>query len=122
VDFEYRQKQGLNLLSKTRFLSGQFIPYLKDQIWRRNAENANRTAQHLAEGIGKILPGALVYPPQTNQLFVKLPKSATDVLENEFSFYIYFPEENIIRLVTSFATTESDVNLFLQRLHEELGK
>ena len=47
----YIRKQSMQLASKMRFVSAQFVALLSDGLWRANAEQANAMAQRLAEGI-----------------------------------------------------------------------
>ncbi|PLX66094.1 MAG: threonine aldolase, partial [Denitrovibrio sp.] len=39
-NLKYFRKQGMQLFSKMRYISAQFIPYLKESIWKENAEHA----------------------------------------------------------------------------------
>jgi threonine aldolase len=65
----------------------------------------------LARGIA-LSPAELVYPVQANEAFVRVPDRALEALETDgFQFYRY--GDGVIRLVTSFATTEADVIKFL---------
>jgi len=115
-DFEYVQKQGMQLHSKMRFLSAQYIPYLGKRIWYDNAENSNKMAKLLGEQLNIILPGCMAFPVVTNQIFAYFPEFAIEELLEEFHFYVFNPRENIVRLVTSFDTTEEEVNLFCEKL------
>ncbi len=49
VDFKYIRKQGMQLASKMRFISAQYIAYFKNELWRKNAEHSNSMALILAE-------------------------------------------------------------------------
>ena len=49
-DFEFRRKRGGHLFSKMRFLSVQLQAYLENDLWRHNAQHANRLAKRLAAG------------------------------------------------------------------------
>ncbi|MBV8802420.1 MAG: hypothetical protein JO131_05580, partial [Gammaproteobacteria bacterium] len=111
-EFEYIQKQGLQLQSKMRFLSAQFIPYLEKNIWFRNAKQANDMATRIANSLEKINSIKIAYPVQTNQIFAYFPKNIIDVTQKEFSYYIWDEKTNLVRLVTSFDTTVEDVNNF----------
>ncbi len=51
ADFPFIRKQGMQLGSKMRFLSAQFLALLEGDLWRRNAEHANRMARLLAERV-----------------------------------------------------------------------
>lgn len=113
-EFEYIHKQGLQLLSKMRYLSVQFIPYLKDNIWHRNAEHANKMCQRIAQGLLNRSDIKLVYPIQTNQIFAVFPQSIIANTRYIFPYYVWDEKNNIIRLVTSFDTTIEDVDEFLR--------
>src|SRR5438128_4593950 len=53
-DFKYTRKQGTHLPSKMRFISAQFEALLSNDLWRQNAQHANRMAQLLADELGRI--------------------------------------------------------------------
>ena len=114
--FNYRQKQGLQLHSKMRFISGQFIPYLEKKVWEKNAYQANTMCYKLALDLEKYLPGCLIYPAETNQIFAKIPVGIVNELHKYFHFYVYNPIEEIVRFVTSFDTKENDINAFEEKL------
>ncbi|MCX6260036.1 MAG: aminotransferase class V-fold PLP-dependent enzyme, partial [Bacteroidia bacterium] len=48
-DFKYIRKQGMQLASKMRFISAQYIAYFNNDLWRRNAARSNSMALVLAE-------------------------------------------------------------------------
>jgi threonine aldolase len=53
-DFLFRRKQGMQLASKSRYISAQLDALLSNNLWRKNAENANRMAEFLAKELRKI--------------------------------------------------------------------
>ena len=73
VDFKFYRKQGMQLASKMRYLSAQFEALLKDNLWLRNAQHANRMAQMLKRELSKIPQLKLSYKVEANGVFVKLP-------------------------------------------------
>jgi len=113
ADFEYRQKQNLQLNSKMRFISAQFIPYLKDNLWHRYALHANHMCQRLADGLKQLTDVHLAYPVQTNQLFIHLPKLMIEATQKIYPFYLWDEKSNLARLVTSFDSTEQEVDHFI---------
>ncbi len=115
-EFEYIQKQGLQLQSKMRFLSAQFIPYLEKNIWHRNAKQANDMCARLLNGLKNIHSIKLAYPVQTNQIFAYFPKKMIEDTQKIFSYYTWNEKTNLIRLVTSFDTTAEEVDQFLEVL------
>jgi threonine aldolase len=114
--FDYRQKQGLQLHSKMRFISGQFIPYLEKKVWQKNALQSNNMCKKLAFHLENTFPGCLLYAVETNQIFAKIPMNIINELHKDFHFYIYNPKEEIVRYVTSFDTKETDVYAFGENL------
>jgi threonine aldolase len=116
-DFDRRRKRAGHLWSKFRFLSAQLLAYLEDDLWLRNARHANRAAQRLAEGLEASAAVRLVQPVEANELFVLMPQSLLSALEREFKFYtwpLYASEDGVaVRLVTSYATTDQEVDAFV---------
>ncbi len=115
-NFKYIRKQGMQLISKMRFISAQFIPYLEEEIWEENATNSNNMAQYLKEELVKIPNFKIINKVSGNILFVQFPKESGEALKEEFSSYEMDRENNIIRLVTSFDTTKEDIDNFIMRI------
>ncbi len=115
-NFKYIRKQGMQLISKMRFISVQFIPYLENEIWRENATNSNNTAKYLKEELLKIQNVKIINEVSGNILFAQFPKELKEVFKKEFSSYEMDRENNILRLVTSFDTTKEDVDDFVKRI------
>ncbi len=67
------RKQQLQLSSKTRFISAQFLALLDNDLWHRNASHANTMAQRLFQAV-KDVPGVHVTRQvQANSVFATLP-------------------------------------------------
>ncbi len=112
------RKQSAQLASKMRYLSCQFTAYLKDDLWLKNARHANYMAQLLHDGLKK-LPGIhFTQPAESNQLFLTMPRAAIDELQKDYFFYFWNEAANEIRLVTSFDTTEQDIDNLLQAVEK----
>lgn len=117
-NLKYIRKQSTQLCSKMRYISCQLIPYLENSIWKNNAENANRTAQMLRQGIIEAGFDTFTQNTDANILLLKLPKTITDQLVENYFFYTWDEAENEIRLVTSWDTSEADINGFVNTLKE----
>lgn len=102
----FRVKQGMQLLSKMRYIAVQFIAYLEDDLYLKNAKQANSMGRLLAEELEK-LDIELVDYSGTNQLFMRFEEETREKLLQEFEFYLMW--EDVSRLVTSFDTTEEDI-------------
>jgi len=112
-DFKYTRKQGAQLPSKMRFISAQFEALLTDDLWRRNAQHANRMAQLLAEELGKIPQITVTQKVEANGVFALVPKRYVPALQKKYFFYIWNEETSEVRLMTSFDTTEDDIADFI---------
>jgi threonine aldolase len=115
AEFPYIRKQGLHLASKMRFLSAQFLAYFEDDLWRHNAAHANAMAQRLAQALAAVPDFQITQPVQANAVFGTLPRAAILALQQEFSFYVWNEALNEVRLMCSFATTESQIERFAAR-------
>ena len=118
-DFPFLQKRAGQLLSKSRFISSQFMGYLADDVWMRNARQANAMAQRLSKGLAD-LPGLeLAYPTQSNEVFVVMPAALIDRLSAKG---LAINDEELdgkaVRFVAAWNTTESEVDALLAVLSE----
>ncbi|RLB15908.1 MAG: threonine aldolase, partial [Deltaproteobacteria bacterium] len=119
-NFKYIRKQGTQLASKMRFIAVQFETLLSEELWLKNAQHANRMARLLAEKV-KDIPGVeITQSVDINALFVKLPKDIIPRLQSESFFYVWDEQESIVRWMTSFDTTEEDIEAFSDLLKRHL--
>jgi threonine aldolase len=100
-----------------RFLSAQLDAYLADDLWLRNAAQANRMAQALA-GVLRGMPGVrLVQAVQANEVFAAMPDALIAALQDggaHFYRWIAVPGVSlpVVRFVTAFSTTQEEVDAF----------
>ena len=113
-DFLYLRKQGMQLASKMRFIAAQFEALLTDDLWRRSAEHANRMARLLEQEVRRIREVKVVWPVEANGVFAQIPPHAIEKIKARYFFYPWIEEENIVRWMCSFDTTEEDVKDFVQ--------
>jgi threonine aldolase len=103
----------MQLASKMRYLAAQFVALLEDELWRRSAGHANAMAARLAEGIHG-LPGVeLRQAVDANAVFAALDASHVRSLQRNWDFYVWDSGENVVRWMTAFDTTETDVDAFV---------
>jgi len=122
ADFEFLRKAGLQLASKMRFLAVQFEALFTDGLWLRSAERANRAARHLAE-LARGVPGVeLTRPVETNAVFARLPRDWIEPLQQAARFYVWDEPRCEVRWVTSFDTTDEDVERFAAALRQAPGR
>jgi threonine aldolase len=121
-DFKYIRKQGMQLASKMRFISAQFIAYFRNDLWKSCASHSNKMAAVLAEKIRKIEGIKITQPVQSNGVFVIIPREVAEkVIEHHF-FYPWDEEISEYRLMTSWDTEEEDIDQFVKLLRKELHK
>lgn len=114
-DFAFHIKQRGAMFSKGRALGLQFITLFEDDLYMAASRRANVLAARLAEGIQKA-GHSLTAAPQTNQLFPVLPTKLVERLERNYAFHRWSTpakDKSEIRLVTSWATPEDQVEAFI---------
>jgi threonine aldolase len=122
-DLPYIRKRAAQLFSKTRFIAAQFEAYLEDGLWLKLAGHANAMATRLADSIKNSPDCRLAWNVQANEVFVILPAGmAEDWRDRGIGFHQWTvpgdlvtdlaEDEVLARLVTSFATTEDEVEEF----------
>jgi threonine aldolase len=119
-EFDYRVKQAGQLASKTRFLAAPWAGLLAEDAWINNARHANRCAKTLAERLGA-LPGlAPVFPCEANALFLRIPDGLVRSLQERGWRFYKFIEPDVYRLMCSWATTEGDIDDFVNAVESVL--
>ncbi|MDR3010412.1 MAG: aminotransferase class I/II-fold pyridoxal phosphate-dependent enzyme [Sphingobacterium sp.] len=114
-DFDYAIKQKGAMLAKGRVLSIQFLVLFKDDLYLELAWKANSLAMRMAKAI-KDRGYSFLTDSTTNQIFPILPKSVINTLLLDYQFYIWKEIDHdhaAIRLITSWATDETQVNNFI---------
>jgi threonine aldolase len=120
-DFLFVRKQGMQLASKMRYMSVQMEALLTDDLWRRNAEHANRMARLLEQQVKKIPRVKIVYPVEANGVFAQIPREAIQKIQERYFFYVWSEEESVVRWMCSFDTTEEDVREFAEFVGAVVG-
>ncbi len=117
----YVRKSSMQLASKMRFVSAQFEALLATDLWLRSASHANAMARRLEAAV-RDLPGLEIQRPvQANAVFAVLPGSVTARLQDRFRFYTWDEATGEVRWMTTFDTTEADIDAFSQAIREELA-
>ena len=125
-EFELRRKRAGHLFSKHRYLAAQMEGYLADGLWLKLARHANAMASKLATGIQAINSASFQHPQQANMLFCGWSRVGHQKARGAGAQYYDWPsphpttgrDDDILtaRLVTSWSTTEQDIERFLDAI------
>ncbi|MCU1511410.1 MAG: threonine aldolase [Arthrobacter sp.] len=117
----YLRKMNMQLASKMRFMSAQFIALLEGDLWLRSASHANAMAARLRAGVESIPGVQLSQKTESNGVFAVLPAGVADRLRTSFRFYDWNEAAREVRWMCSFDTTEEDVDSFIAAIKRELA-
>ena len=120
-NFKYVRKQGMQLASKMRYISAQFMSYLSSELWLKNALHANKMASLLASELEDVPAIKITQKVEANGVFAILPKEAVPELQKEFFFYVWNEETSEVRWMTSYDTKAKDVRKFVRLIKEKLS-
>lgn len=115
-NFKYRRKQGMQLASKMRFIAAQFDALLSNDLWRRCADHANAMATLLAEKLEAVPEIRLSQKVESNGVYAIVPPEIIAPLQAICPFYVWNEETSEVRWMTSFDTTEDDIDQFVEQL------
>lgn len=121
-EFDYRCKQAGQLASKMRFLSAPWCALLSSDVWLKNARQANSAARLLKSKI-EHLPGVeVMYPCESNAVFVKLPETAAQKLKQKGWVFYNFIGTGHHRFMCGWNTTASAINKLVSDLERSLRR
>ncbi len=119
-DFDYRCKQAGQLASKMRFLSAPWLGLLDNDVWLKNARNANKQAASLAQQLVELPNISLMFPQQANAVFAKLPEHVINSLrEHNWLFYTFIGPGGV-RFMCSWDTTTESVTALVNDIKAAL--
>jgi threonine aldolase len=93
---------------------------LEGDLWRRNAEQANRMAKLLAERVREIPGVTITQRVEANGVFARVPPGHIPALQERAFFYVWDPTVGEVRWMTAWDTTEADVEAFAAAVREVL--
>jgi len=118
-NISFLMKRAGHLLSKMRFVSAQLDAYISNDVWLKNAKQANEMGKKLSDGLMKHNSIKLAYPTQANEVFAKFPR---EMIEHLNSLGYKMNEDELdgqaVRLVAAWNTQNSDVESFLESINQ----
>jgi threonine aldolase len=109
---KYIRKQSMQLYSKMRFVSAQFLAYFENDLWKRNAAHSNNMAKLLETEVKKITAIQLTQEVEANGVFAIVPSEIIPKLQEKYFFYMWDESRSEVRWMTSFDTHEDDIYAF----------
>ena len=114
------RQRGGHGLSKQRFIAAQYAGYFADGGWLKTAGHANTMAGRLQAGLKKSNAVRLDWESTANELFPVMSNATAEKLRATGAMFHTWEElpdgQQRVRLVTSWSTTEADVDRFLAAL------
>jgi len=117
----FLRKLSMQLASKMRFVSVQFDALLSGDLWLRNARHANAMASRLEAAVRDMHGVEVQRPVEANAVFAILPAAVTERLQGRYPFYLWDEKTGEVRWMTSFDTTEADVDGLAAALKDEMA-
>jgi len=124
----YLRKITMQLASKMRFVSAQFIALLESDLWLASAHHSNAMATHLRRSLedeiakGSITGLSFSQVTRANAVFAILDPAVSDRIREQVRFYDWDRARGEVRWMTAFDTTEGDVDAFVAIIVAELAK
>jgi threonine aldolase len=121
-DLDIIKARAGQTLSKARLEAAQFEAYLADGNWLKTARHANAMARRLAEGM--TAKARLAWRSEANEVFAVLRRETISRLKTAGAVFHPWPteeaivgaDEEAVRLVCSWATSEPEVEQFVALL------
>ena len=128
-DEMFLRKRAGHVFSKSRVIAAQFAAYFDDGLWLRMATHANAMGARLRAGL-KAAGCREAWPTFGNQVFPILKQATAAKLRRAGAAFGDWPppaddppdmdpDEIIVRLVASFATSEAQVDEFVNLLRSD---
>jgi len=117
-NLQFIRKQGMQLASKTRFISAQFNALLSDGLWLQNAANANQMARVLATELAGVPRVKVTRPVEANAVFAVIPPEIIPKIQAKYPFYVWDEAISEARLMCSFDTTIEDIKNLVKAVRE----
>lgn len=112
--FELYRKQGMQLFSKLRFVSAQFIALFEDDLWKKNATHSNTMAQLLETSLRQYPDIKISQKVESNGVWAEIPKAMAERMQKNAYFYPWDERKSEYRLMCSWDTEEQDIELLFK--------
>lgn len=106
---KYSQKQSLQHMAKSKFLSAQIAYILESGLWLKNAKISNAAAKRLASKLAE--KGIrTAYPVESNMVFAVIEPKAFARVTEVYDLHYWEEARHVVRLATTYRTTEEQID------------
>ncbi len=116
ANFKYYRKQSMQLASKMRYIAAQFSALYGTDLWKENAQHANKMALLMEKKLQTVQGVRITQKVEANGVFAIVPEHVIEKLQKDFFFYTWDESTNEVRWMTSWDTTEEEVLGFVEKL------
>ncbi len=120
-NFKYIRKQGMQLASKMRYISAQYLAYFRNELWKECASNSNSMAALLADRLKEFKQITITQKVQSNGVFVIMDEKVAKRMQSQYFFYPWDEKRSEYRLMTSWDTEKEDIENFAALLRKEFS-
>lgn len=107
-NLKYSQKQSLQHMSKSKFLSAQIARILETELWLKNAQIGNERAKYLEKRLAeKGIKTA--WKVQSNMVFAVIEPETFAKITAVYDLH-YWNTKNVVRLATTHETTNEQID------------
>ena len=111
----YSQKQSLQHMSKSKFLSVQMAVILKEKLWLQIGQKSNEMARLLRDKI--VAKGyEIYYKTETNMVFCVIPPEKMAILSEHYDMHYWDEFTHVVRLATTYKTTADELDALVAML------
>ena len=112
---EYSQKQSIQHMSKSKFLSAQIVAILEQNFWYRDGEKSNAAAKLMAEKLAA-KGYEIFYECQTNMVFCVIKPEKFAPICEVYDMHYWDEFTHVVRLATTHLTAEEEINALVAML------
>jgi len=121
--FRYRRRRAGHHYSKMRLISVQWLAFLENDLWLRNARHANAMAARVRQGLADPPGSRFLHPTEINFVLTALPKRVWDgLVADGYSFSRRgAPQDGVVRIACASDTPAEAVDALVEAAHRHAG-
>lgn len=115
INLEYSQKQSMQHMSKSKFLSVQMLTIIERNLWMNLAKISNEKAKYLERRLRE--KGIeIYYKVETNMVFCVIEPKRFSLICEKYDMHYWDEFTHVVRLATTYLTTENEIEELVSML------